>query len=341
MCRLNALDTVFYDAQRQGRISFYMTSTGEEAATIGSAVALAPEDVVFAQYREPGVLLWRGFTLDEFANQCFSNVHDAGKGRQMPVHYGSRRLNFQTVSSPLTTQLPQAAGAAYALKREGRGAIVACYVGEGATSEGDFHAGLNMSATLECPVVFFCRNNGFAISTPTRDQYRGDGIASRGPGYGIHTLRVDGNDVLAVHEATRMARAYALRENKPVLIEAMSYRGGHHSTSDDSTRYRDASEIHGWAERNNPITRTRLFLQSRGWWDSDREVALLQSARKAVLAALTKAEGQKKPPITDVFSDVYDTMPAHLVRQQEEMYAHLAKYGEHYGLDTFADGGKR
>merc|ERR1719321_1663213 len=132
-------------------------------------------------------------------NQCFSNVHDAGKGRQMPVHYGSKALNFQTISSPLTTQVPQASGAAYALKhmpgapQHEEGSVVACYFGDGAASEGDFHAALNFAATLKCPAIFFCRNNGYAISTPTTDQYAGDGIASRGLGYGMHSIRVDGN----------------------------------------------------------------------------------------------------------------------------------------------------
>src|SRR5262249_18292371 len=155
------------------------------ATHIGSASALHSDDMVYAQYREAGVLMWRGFTLDDFAHQCFSTTHDAGKGRQMPVHYGSRKLNFQTISSPLCTQLPQAAGAAYALKREGSRNCVICYFGEGAASEGDFHVALNMAATLGCPVIFFCRNNGYAISTPSREQYRGDGIAARGIAYGI------------------------------------------------------------------------------------------------------------------------------------------------------------
>lgn len=134
--------------------------------------------------------------MDEIMNQCYSNDLDYGKGRQMPVHYGSRKLNFQTISSPLGTQIPQAAGAAYALKRSGKEACVVCYFGEGAASEGDFHAALNMASTTGSPVIFFCRNNGYAISTPAKEQYRGDGIAARGHGYGMATVRVDGNDAL-------------------------------------------------------------------------------------------------------------------------------------------------
>ncbi|KAJ1803606.1 hypothetical protein LPJ75_005832, partial [Coemansia sp. RSA 2598] len=150
MHMLNAMDQVLYEAQRQGRISFYMTSFGEEAL-IGSAAALDSGDLVFGQYREAGVLLHRGFTIEQFMNQCYSNERDLGKGRQMPVHYGTRELNFQTISSPLATQIPQAAGAAYAMRRDGSKKCAVCYFGEGAASEGDFHAGLNMAATLGCP----------------------------------------------------------------------------------------------------------------------------------------------------------------------------------------------
>lgn len=222
MTLLNVMDKILYESQRQGRISFYMTNYGEEATHIGSAAALKTEDVVYGQYREAGVLMWRGFTLTQFMDQCYGNVADAGKGRQMPVHYGCKELNFLTISSPLATQMPQAVGAAYALK--GKNKVVIVYFGEGAASEGDAHAAFNFAATLECPVIFFCRNNGYAISTPTSDQYRGDGIAGRGPSYGIHTLRVDGNDVFAVYNATLKAKEHALAKSKPVLIEAMTYR---------------------------------------------------------------------------------------------------------------------
>lgn len=223
MVTLNQMDPILYEAQRQGRISFYMTNYGEEATHM-SVAALRPDDMIFGQYREAGVLMYRGFTLTEFMNQVYSNMYDYGKGRQMPVHYGSKKLHFQTISSPLATQLPQAAGAGYALKLEGKGRICMCYFGDGAASEGDFHAALNMAATTSSPTVFFCRNNGYAISTPASEQYKGDGIASRGIGYGMDTIRVDGNDVLAVYLATELARKVAQEEERPVLIEAMTYR---------------------------------------------------------------------------------------------------------------------
>jgi 2-oxoisovalerate dehydrogenase E1 component alpha subunit len=283
MGKVQALDDVFYQAQRQGRISFYMQNAGEEAIQIGSASVLSKEDMIFAQYREAGVLLWRGFTLQEAADQCFSNESDLGKGRQMPVHYGKRELNFQTISSPLTTQLPQAVGAAYAYKNLNKNAVVICYFGEGAASEGDFHAAMNFASTLEVPIVFFCRNNGYAISTPVVDQYRGDGIISRAIGYGMNAIRVDGNDVFAVQSATRAAREVALEKCRPVFIEAMSYRRGHHSTSDDSTRYRSLSEIKHWQEHNDPMKRLRYFMESQGWWDDEKENSMRDMERVLVM----------------------------------------------------------
>lgn len=312
---------------KQGRFSFYMTSTGEEATSVASAAALEMEDIVFTQYREQGVLLWRGFTPLDMADQCFGNARDVGKGRQMPVHYGSRKFNFHTVSSPLATQLPQAAGAAYAAKLQGREAVVACYFGEGAASEGDFHAALNFAATLGSPVIFICRNNGWAISTPASEQYRGDGIAARGPSYGIPTVRVDGGDALAVHEATKEARHVALSRGAPVLLEAMSYRSGHHSTSDDSSRYRAAEEMRAWRARD-PVTRFELWLASQGWWDEAYAQEKRKAARSEAIAALKEAGKQPAPALDQMFQDVYSELPPHLAAQKKEVEAFVKAHPE-------------
>lgn len=176
MIRLRKMDTILHNAQRQGRISFYMTHHGEEAIHMGSASALKPQDFIFAQYREAGLLMWRGFTLEQFCNQCFSNDLDLGKGRQMPVHYGCRALNYQTISSPLGTQITQAVGAAYKFKLDAmsnpdkEAAISIVYFGDGAASTIDFHSACNFAATLKTPMIFFCRNNGYAISTPVEGE---------------------------------------------------------------------------------------------------------------------------------------------------------------------------
>lgn len=334
MITLNIMDKILYESQRQGRISFYMTNTGEEAVQIGSAAAILSEDVVYAQYREAGVLLWRGYSITEFMNQCYGNFKDTSKGRQMPVHYGSKKLNFVTISSPLTTQLPQAVGMAYALKRNKEKTCVVCYFGEGAASEGDAHAAFNFSATLKCPIIFVCRNNGYAISTPCSEQFKGDGIAARGPAYGIRTIRVDGNDVLAMYYATKAAREYSVKEGKPILIEAMTYRIGHHSTSDDSTAYRSTDEIESW-NHYTPITRYRNYLKSINLWCEQREQKLSESMKKSVLLAFSDAEKELKPHWKELFTDVYHTMPKHIRKQMSSMENHVTEFHEHYPLCLF------
>lgn len=350
IARLQALDAVFYEAQRQGRFAFYMTSAGEEATAVGSAAALKTSDPVFAQYREQGVLLHRGFSFADFANQCFGNELEPGRGRQMPIHYGSKKLAFHTISSPLATQLPQAVGAAYALSREqsGRGLgernVAVAYFGDGASSEGDFHAAANFAAVLAgrggpdgggdaaaaaggTPLLLICRNNGWAISTPTTEQYAGDGIAGRGPAYGIPSIRVDGGDARAVWRATKRAREIALRRRGPVLIECIAYRAGHHSTSDDASRYRGGADASA-ALLRDPGARFAAWLRTRGWWDDGREQALRRSSRKEAVAALGAAEKVPRARLSSMFEDVYDKVPAHLAEQREKAVEFAARHGE-------------
>ncbi|KAI3335558.1 dehydrogenase E1 component [Ustulina deusta] len=345
MLMVSIMDIVMFDAQRQGRLSFYMVSAGEEALSVGSASILDKQDVVFCQYREQGVFAQRGFTLHDFMNQLFANKLDNGCGRNMPVHYGSKELNIHTISSPLATQIPQAAGAAYGLKMQRINdpslppRVVAVYFGEGAASEGDFHAALNIAATRSCPVIFICRNNGYAISTPTLDQYRGDGIASRGIGYGIDTIRVDGNDIWAVREATKKAREMALQDGgKPILIEAMSYRVSHHSTSDDSFAYRARVEVEDWKRRDNPLSRLRKYMEAKDFWDEAKEKEARESIRRDVLKAFSQAEREKKPPIRSMFEDIYEELTPELRAQMKELRDHLEKYPDEYDLGEYQGG---
>ncbi|KAF3937020.1 hypothetical protein ABW19_dt0209893 [Dactylella cylindrospora] len=339
MVTVSIMDQIMYDSQRQGRISFYIVNAGEEGIAVGSAAALGDQDVIYAQYREAGVLMYRGYGLDEFMNQCFANRKDHGQGRNMPIHYASKKLNFHPISSTLATQLPHAAGAGYALKMEGKEACAVTYFGEGAASEGDFHAALNIAATRACPTLFICRNNGYAISTPTLEQYKGDGIASRGVGYGIDTIRVDGNDTWAVYKVTKEAREIAIKEQKPVLIEAMSYRVSHHSTSDDSFAYRARVEVEDWKRRDNPITRMRKFMELRNWWNQDSDTQLRTQVRKDILKAFNNAEREKKPAISKLWEDIYDTPTIDQKKQMEEMRDILERYGGEYDVEGY-DGGK-
>lgn len=345
MVSVSIMDLIMFDAQRQGRVSFYMVSAGEEGIAVGSASALNARDPIFAQYRETGIFQYRGFTLDDFMNQLFATKHDAGLARNMPVHYGSKELNVHTISSPLATQIPHASGAAYACKMQDQQnpneepRVVACYFGEGAASEGDFHAALNIAATRACPVLFICRNNGYAISTPTLEQYRGDGIASRGVGYGIDTIRVDGNDILAVREVTKRARELALQDGgRPVLIEAMSYRVSHHSTSDDSFAYRAKVEVEDWKRRDNPITRLRKWMEGKGLWNEDKEKELRADTRKKILTAYRKAEKEKKPQLGSLMSDVYAEPTEEQKKQMEHLRKIIETYPNEYDVSEF-DGG--
>lgn len=338
---IRILDERMIAAQRQGRISFYLSSLGEEAASIGSAAALIPEDMIMGQYREQGALAFRGFTVEQFMNQLFSNERDFGKGRQMPVHYGCADLNFMTIASPLATQIPQATGYAYGQKMDKTGTCTICYFGEGAASEGDFHAGLNMASVYKVPVIFFCRNNGYAISTPSQgEQYGGDGIAPRGVAYGMKTIRVDGNDVFAVYEATRLARELAVEHNEPVLIEGMSYRMAGHSTSDDPTGYRTREEENAWKGKD-PVVRFQKWLQNQGWITEEQAEQNYEEKKAMVLAALKEAETIPVPHIDEIIEDVYDTPPKHLQKQLAELKAHIRKYPEAYPKTVpRIDGGK-
>lgn len=301
-----------------------------------------------AQYRETGVLLWRGFTLDGIMAQVFGNHEDSGKGRQIAVHYGSKQHHFHTISSPLATQISQAAGVGFALKRDParRSKNVACaFFGEGAASEGDFHAGLLLAATLSSPTLFLARNNGFAISTPNSQQFYGDGISARGPGYGVDTVRVDGNDVLAVMNAVKEARRRCLEGGRAVLVEMMTYRVGHHSTSDDSYVYRERQEVEDRTKNDNPITRFRLFMESRGWWNQTDEDELAFRLRRDVIKAFKRAETVKKPYLRDMFTDVYAEEPWNIKEQRKELMALLKKYGHVWEpwqseLRTLKNGGR-
>ncbi|SFH65520.1 thiamine pyrophosphate-dependent dehydrogenase E1 component subunit alpha [Modicisalibacter xianhensis] len=339
------LDERMLAAQRQGRLSFYMQCTGEEATIIGSAAALDDEDMIMAQYREQGALAYRGFGVDEFMDQLFGNERDHGKGRQMPVHYGSKDLHYMTISSPLATQIPQATGYAYGQKLSGLGHCTLTVFGEGAASEGDFHAALNMASVHQVPVIFLCRNNGYAISTPAHEQFSADGIAPRAFGYHMKVVRVDGNDILAVYQATREARCWAVENNRPVLIEAMTYRLAAHSSSDDPSGYRSKKEEEAWRDKD-PVLRMRLWLEQQGWWAEEDEKREQDTLRREVLEAMKRAEKRPPPPLESLVTDVYDQVPPLLAEQLDRLKEHIRKYPDAYprgarGLkeDTQGSGG--
>ena len=310
--------------QRQGRIGFYLQSYGEEAAHIGAAYALEPQDWIFPSYREPGAAFLRGFPLIDFVCQLMGNAGDPIKGRQMPIHFSFRAGNFASVSSPVGTQIPQAAGAAWAAKLKKDSSVVLVYFGDGATSEGDFHVGLNFAGVFKVPCIFFCRNNHYAISVPLSRQTQSESIAIKAQAYGFPGVRVDGNDLLAVIQTTREAVARARAGEGPTLIEAVTYRRGAHSTSDDPKSYRHDDEVEVFAQKD-PVARMRRYLEERKLWDESREEKLLEEIKTEILTAVAEAEKYGPPPVESMFEDVYGEMLPELKEEQDELLDYLKR----------------
>lgn len=318
MVRLRTLDERMMTLQRQGRVGFYGACTGQEAATLASAIALLPSDWIFPALREGGAMLLRGFPLVPYLCQIFGNAGDETKGRQMPSHMASRSVNQVSWSSCIGTQLPQAVGAAMAARIKGDRTVVAAYLGDGATSEGDFHVAMNFAGVFKAPVVFICQNNHWAISVPTSRQTASENIAVKAQAYGFSGVRVDGNDAVAVYQAVQDAVDRARSGGGPALVECETYRIGAHSSSDDPTRYRDEKEVEQWKKRD-PLELLRGRLQSWGLWSAREEDELRAKVLEEVNAAIAEAEKKPDPPRESLFDDVYRTLPWSLREQREEM----------------------
>ncbi|MCC6898509.1 MAG: pyruvate dehydrogenase (acetyl-transferring) E1 component subunit alpha [Polyangiaceae bacterium] len=306
--------------QRQGRIGFHIGSLGEEAAIIGSAYALRKQDWLFPCYREFGAALLRGMPLERYLDNMFGNANDPVKGRQMPDHYTCKAAQFGSVSSPIGTQITQAVGFAWAAKIQKQDLVALTYFGEGATSSNEFHNGLNFAGVFKTPTVFICRNNGWAISVPTERQTASRTFAEKGIAYGVPSVRVDGNDLFAVIAVTRDAIRRASAGEGSTLIEAITYRMGGHSTSDDPTRYRDKSLLDPWADRD-PLARIKRYLDKQGWF-TDAEEQKLRTEIDARLRDLVEASEKTPPPsLESMFEDVYAEQPWHLREQCAELLA--------------------
>ncbi len=312
--------------QRQGRIGFFVGSTGEEAAIVGSAFALEPQDWIVPCYREAAAAFLRGYPLYDFLCQVYGNCGDRMKGRQMPCHWGSPELRLASVSSPVGTQIPHAVGIAMAARIQGKSEVALVYFGDGATSSGDFHVACNFAGVFKAPVVFLCRNNQYAISVPLQCQTASPTLAAKADAYGIPGVRVDGNDVLAVYAATSDAVRRARSGEGPVLIEALTYRQGAHSTSDDPRAYRQDEEVEQWREKD-PIARFRRYLMARGWWDDRRDQALEEEIRLEIQSTLDQVENLAPPEPATLFEDVFDVPPWHLQEQRERLLEILASAG--------------
>ncbi|MFN9332250.1 MAG: pyruvate dehydrogenase (acetyl-transferring) E1 component subunit alpha [Planctomycetota bacterium] len=326
MVATRALDDRGLALQRQGRIGFYLQSTGQEASHLGAAYALKDSDWLFPAYRQPGILLLRQVPIEKVICEWFGNAGDTSKGRQMPVHYSFRQANFVSISSPIGTQLTQAAGAGMAARIRGDDTVFMTFCGDGGTSSNDFHTGLNFAAVYKAPVVFVCENNGWAISVPSEKQTCSESMAIKADAYGMPGIRVDGNDLLAVYRACKEAVDRARRGEGPTLIETVTYRMASHSSSDDAARYRDAKEYEAW-KKKDPIARFQQYLKGRKLWSEAFEKECVEGAKAAIGAAVTAAEAMANPGPETLFDDVYMNLTPQLKEQRQELHDLMAKGG--------------
>ena len=324
MALTRAFDDRMYRGQRQGKTSFYMKCTGEEATSVAAAMALAGDDMVFPSYRQQGILIARGYSIVEMINQIYSNRADKLKGRQLPIMYSAREASFFTISGNLATQLPQAVGWAMASAIKGDSRIAAAWVGEGSTAEGDFHSAMTFAAVYNAPVIFNVVNNQWAISSFSG--FAGaerTTFAARAIGYGIAGLRVDGNDPLAVYAATQWAANRARANAGPTLIEHFTYRAEGHSTSDDPSQYRSAQEREEWP-LGDPVNRLKQHLIALGEWSEDQHTAMDRELMEQVKVATKEAEKNGilghglHHPFHTMFEDVFEELPWHLKEQSEQ-----------------------
>lgn len=337
MVRIRVTDARMMALQRQGRIGFYGEAVGQEAAIVGSAAVSRPEDWIVPALREAGVGLYRGLTLDSYIAQIFGNAGDPTKGRQMPCHPCDRENNYVVMSSCVSTQIPHAVGIAMAMKIKGDKKVCFGYMGDGGTSEGDFHVAMNFAGVTKCPVVLICQNNQWAISTPGSVQLAADTIALKGVGYGVEAIRADGNDVLAVHAAVGYAADKARRGDGPTFIELLTYRVSAHSSSDDPTRYRDEKVTELWKGQRDPIRRLETYLLARGWLAAGAREALATQIEIDVREAIARQEAVGAPALATLIDDVFEE-PTWLLREQLAAIADLprAKNPHQHGTGTGA-----
>ncbi|MBT8469447.1 MAG: thiamine pyrophosphate-dependent dehydrogenase E1 component subunit alpha [Deltaproteobacteria bacterium] len=314
MVRTRIVDDRLERIQRQGRIAFHVGSLGEEAAIIGAAAALRDQDWIVPCYREVGALLWRGYPLQRYVDHMYGNADDPVRGRQMPDHTFSRSHRYLAVSAPIGTQIPHAVGLAMAAKTRKLDECVGVFFGDGATSSNDFHAAMNFAGVFQSPVVFLCRNNGYAISLPVERQTATRTIAEKAAAYRVPASRVDGNDALAVFAAVREGMQRAAHGGGPTFIELLTYRLGGHSTSDDPRIYRSEEEVEAWGNAD-PILRLRRHIEHRGVWNDGLDEDWRTVCDLEVKDCVRRAEHKPPPEIAEVFTDVYAEQPWHLREQ--------------------------
>jgi 2-oxoisovalerate dehydrogenase E1 component alpha subunit len=326
MMLTRALDDRMYRSQRQGKITFYMKSAGEEAVAVAQGMALDPGDMGFPTYRQQGLLIARGYPLDQLMDELYATVDDPTRGRQLPSLYSSREYGFFSVSGNLATQFSQAVGWAMASAYKGDTRIAATWIGDGATAEADFHQGLTFASVYRAPVILNIVNNQWAISS-FQGFAGGDEttFAARAVGYGLPALRVDGNDFLAVYAVTQWAAERARANHGATAIELFTYRAESHSTSDDPGRYRPAHDAESWP-LGDPVERLKVHLIGLGEWSEERHAELHAELAEIVRVAQKTAEAKPKLSAAAVearaaamFEDVYEQMHGRLLLQAKAL----------------------
>ncbi|PEQ10557.1 3-methyl-2-oxobutanoate dehydrogenase (2-methylpropanoyl-transferring) subunit alpha [Novosphingobium sp. PC22D] len=323
MLLTRVFDDRLFRVHRQGKTSFYMKSTGEEAIGAAQSLVLEPQDMCFPTYRVMSWLHARGYPLVDMVHQIFSNARDPLRGRQLPILFSARDYGFYSLSGNLGTRYGHAVGWAMASAYRQTDSLALAYTGEGSTAEGDFHESLTFASVYRAPAILCITNNQWAISSfaglaGTRDST----FAARAIGYGLPGLRVDGNDFLAVASATRWAAERARANKGATLIEFFTYRAAGHSTSDDPTRYRPGDEAEHWP-LGDPIERLKQHLIALDEWDEDRHAALTSELEAEVRAALREGEaigtlGRSKPPLSEMFEGVFAEPDWRLIEQRVE-----------------------
>jgi pyruvate dehydrogenase E1 component alpha subunit len=306
------LDEVAFKLQRSGRMGTYPQNMGQEATSLGAAYALRKDDWLVTCYRENPGLFWRGLPMEYILWHWMGDE----RGNQIPDG-----LFMTPISIPIGTQMLHAAGLAWAAKYRKEDRIACTFFGDGATSEGDFHEAANFAANLNLPVIFFCQNNGWAISVPTAIQCSAPTIAQRGLAYGMECVQCDGNDLFAVVKVMNDAIERARKESRPSFIEALTYRLGDHTTADDARRYRDAAELDQWKLRD-PIIRLGEYLKKKKLWNSSKEEALQTRAKAEVADVVARAEGIAPPAKSEFFDSMYAELDPALRLQRDTMETH-------------------
>ncbi|MBI4017799.1 MAG: pyruvate dehydrogenase (acetyl-transferring) E1 component subunit alpha [Candidatus Aenigmarchaeota archaeon] len=307
MVRARVFDETALKLQREGRIGTYASIRGQEASNIGTAFAMDKEDWLFPSFREDGTMIARGFPMSALLQYWGWDE----RGMAVP-----QDVNIFTIAVPVSTQIAHAVGYAWAMKLQKKKVASVVYFGDGATSKGDFHEGLNFAGTFALPVVFICQNNQWSISMPRSKQSASETLAQKAIAYGFEGIQVDGNDIFAVYTAVRDAVKKAKEGRGPTLIECFTYRMSDHTTSDDAKKYRDAAEVVEW-EKKDPITRLRFYMKQKKMWTETYERELLERVRKEVDEAVRTYESTPPADIEDIFRYTYAEMPPALREQLE------------------------